>query len=120
MVADLNWHKMNLFQMYELHELSVKMRGVEMDVPRGIEYIEKAANQGLAEAQYFATCHSFHRFQLYIIIKEFDLIKSAVSWGGANGHGSKWVCRENESYYWILLDIDRSSFLYPVLWVNEQ
>ena len=24
-----------------------------MDVPRGMEYIEKAANQGLAEAQYF-------------------------------------------------------------------
>ena len=24
-----------------------------MDIPRGMEYIEKAANQGLAEAQYF-------------------------------------------------------------------
>ena len=26
-----------------------------MDVPRGMEYIEKAAKQELAEAQYFAT-----------------------------------------------------------------
>ena len=65
MLADLDWSKRigivsNIFQM---HELSVKMRGVEMDVPRGMEYIEKAANQGLAEAQYFAACHSFHRFQ---------------------------------------------------------
>lgn len=106
MVADLNWHKMNLFQMYELHELSVKMRGVEMDVPRGMEYIEKAANQGLAEAQYFATCHSFHRFQLYIIIKEFDLIKSAVSWGRQMGMAQNGYVEKMShiiGYYWILI-----------------
>ena len=50
--------------------------GTEMDVPRGMQYMEKAAKQGLPQAQYMV---SRQQLEGYLLVQHVNLRKSGFA-----------------------------------------
>ena len=50
--------------------------GTEMDVPRGMQYMEKAAKQGLPQAQYMV---SRQQLEGHLLVQHVNLRKSGLS-----------------------------------------